>query len=244
MVHEKEGHKKKRHEEKHAAAEPDQSEVRWLISYSDFMMQLVCLFILLYSVSSVDVAKLKEMVAAWREQQGMKPIRVENAPPEGEVTPLTLEQIPEAVRQMQIEVGLFTFGRFLRITPDTRGFRIQFTYPMFEEGSTRVTPDGAKLLDLAAMVLKPYEPRVAVIELVGHSSPEEDEGGLRLSLARSHAAHRAVTRSDAAYRLDPRRLAASGRGPYDLGEDARLESGHARHRRVDFLIRLAPGPNP
>ena len=28
----------------------DESEVRWLISYSDFMMQLVCLFILLYSV--------------------------------------------------------------------------------------------------------------------------------------------------------------------------------------------------
>jgi len=31
------------------AAEKDESEVRWLISYSDFMMQLVCLFILLYS---------------------------------------------------------------------------------------------------------------------------------------------------------------------------------------------------
>ena len=30
------------------AAEKDESEVRWLISYSDFMMQLVCLFILLF----------------------------------------------------------------------------------------------------------------------------------------------------------------------------------------------------
>ena len=28
--------------------EKDDSEVRWLMSYSDFMMQLVCLFILLY----------------------------------------------------------------------------------------------------------------------------------------------------------------------------------------------------
>src|SRR6185295_19445567 len=27
-------------------SEKDESEVRWLISYSDFMMQLVCLFIL------------------------------------------------------------------------------------------------------------------------------------------------------------------------------------------------------
>ena len=35
----------------------DESEVRWLISYSDFMMQLVCLFILLYSVSTMDPAK-------------------------------------------------------------------------------------------------------------------------------------------------------------------------------------------
>jgi len=30
------------------SGEKDESEVRWLISYSDFMMQLVCLFILLY----------------------------------------------------------------------------------------------------------------------------------------------------------------------------------------------------
>jgi len=38
--------------------EKDETEVRWLISYSDFMMQLVCLFILLYSVSFFDKPRM------------------------------------------------------------------------------------------------------------------------------------------------------------------------------------------
>ncbi|MFN3486140.1 MAG: flagellar motor protein MotB, partial [Planctomycetota bacterium] len=31
----------------------DETEVRWLISYSDFMMQLVCLFLLLYAATAL-----------------------------------------------------------------------------------------------------------------------------------------------------------------------------------------------
>jgi flagellar motor protein MotB len=52
----------------------DESQVRWLISYSDFMMQLVCLFVLLYSVSSLDKGKtaselshrIEEVPGGWR----------------------------------------------------------------------------------------------------------------------------------------------------------------------------------
>src|SRR5437764_12873180 len=53
----------------HTAREKDESEVRWLISYSDFMMQLVCLFILLFSVSSIDKGKTQPIAQAWRAQE-------------------------------------------------------------------------------------------------------------------------------------------------------------------------------
>ena len=52
-------------------SEKDESEVRWLISYSDFMMQLVCLFILLSSVSSDDSSKAVPIAQAWREEMGV-----------------------------------------------------------------------------------------------------------------------------------------------------------------------------
>ncbi len=51
--------------------EKDESEVRWLISYSDFMMQLVCLFILLYSVSSLDKGRMARVAAAYRASVGI-----------------------------------------------------------------------------------------------------------------------------------------------------------------------------
>ena len=51
--------------------EKDETEVRWLISYSDFMMQLVCLFILLYSVSSLDKGRMARVAAAYRASVGI-----------------------------------------------------------------------------------------------------------------------------------------------------------------------------
>src|SRR5437016_10837676 len=51
--------------------EKDESEVRWLMSYSDFMMQLVCLFILLYSVSSLDKGRMARMASAYRATLGL-----------------------------------------------------------------------------------------------------------------------------------------------------------------------------
>src|SRR5258706_2785183 len=51
--------------------EKDESEVRWLMSYSDFMMQLVCLFILLYSVSSLDKGRMTRVAASYRASVGL-----------------------------------------------------------------------------------------------------------------------------------------------------------------------------
>src|SRR6185503_4788106 len=53
------------------SGEKDESEVRWLISYSDFMMQLVCLFILLYSVSFFDKGRMARIAAAYRASVGL-----------------------------------------------------------------------------------------------------------------------------------------------------------------------------
>src|SRR5438093_12697644 len=61
----------------HPAREKDESEVRWLISYSDFMMQLVCLFILLFSVSAMDKGKTQAIAQAWRQQVGIEPVPAE-----------------------------------------------------------------------------------------------------------------------------------------------------------------------
>jgi hypothetical protein len=54
-----------------ASRDKDDSEVRWLMSYSDFMMQLVCLFILLYSVSSLDKGRMNRVASGYRASIGI-----------------------------------------------------------------------------------------------------------------------------------------------------------------------------
>src|SRR3982750_2594189 len=87
-----------------AQPEKDETEVRWLMSYSDFMMQLVCLFILLYSVSSIDTSKAVPLAQAWRDEAGVGEVRVPSAAATP-FTPLTFADLPALLRELQIVAG-------------------------------------------------------------------------------------------------------------------------------------------
>src|SRR5579864_6415662 len=94
--------------------EKDESEVRWLISYSDFMMQLVCLFILLYSVSSVDTSKAVPLAQAWRDEAGLGEVRLPSTGKTPNV-PLTSVDLGAAIHEVQIMAGRHPGGGSLRI---------------------------------------------------------------------------------------------------------------------------------
>src|SRR6185369_14573623 len=94
--------------------EKDETEVRWLMSYSDFMMQLVCLFILLYSVSSVDTSKAVPIAQAWRDETGIGEVRVPNAAGTKN-SALTSAELPFIIHEIQIMAGRHPGGGALRV---------------------------------------------------------------------------------------------------------------------------------
>ncbi len=220
----------------------DESEVRWLISYSDFMMQLVCLFILLYSVSSTDPSKAGVIAESWRAEMGLEPLKVESNEAEAAAPPVTEADIAPMLRQLEIVAGRSPDGRHLRVHPRSDGFELRFHHGMFDEGAGRPSAEGMKLLDFVAGLLRPLERRVKSIELVGHTAAgdEEREGGsaLRLSLTRSREALRWVSRPESPQRLDAARLSAGGRGPHEPVADNSDPAFRAANRRVDLVVRL------
>ena len=218
--------------------EKDETEVRWLMSYSDFMMQLVCLFILLYSVSSIDTSKAVPLAQAWRDEVGIGEVKVPSAPPTP-FTPLTFADLPTLMHELQIVAGRHPGGGALRVLRTGDGFRLQFGYEMFDRGSERLGKQGAPVADLAVALLQPIQKRVASIEAVGHASADE-ENASALSLRRAHETVRWMTRPDAAVRLDPTIVRASGRGAHDPAADNAETSGRALNRRIDFVVHLAP----
>ncbi|HZF00132.1 MAG TPA: flagellar motor protein MotB [Planctomycetota bacterium] len=219
--------------------EKDESEVRWLISYSDFMMQLVCLFILLYSVSSVDTSKAVPLAQAWRDETGLGEVKLPSTGRTPNV-PLTSSELTTIIHEVQIMAGRHPGGDSLRLVRSTDGFKLQLAYGMFERGGDRLDAQGIAAADLVQDLLHPLQERVESVAVVGHASTDEP-GPLELSLNRAAAMLRRLTREDAPRRLTGELLIAAGRGAHDPMADPGEETGRRLNRRVEFVVRLKPG---
>ena len=220
--------------------EKDESEVRWLISYSDFMMQLVCLFILLYSVSSVDTSKAVPLAQAWRDEAGLGDVRLPSFGKKRNV-PLTSVDLNVVIHELQIMAGRRPGGGSLRLVRAADGFTLRLAYPMFDRGSDRLNPQGIQAADLMAELLTTLRERLASVDAVGHASADE-EGAMYRSLGRAAAVVDRLTRADAPHRLDGVALVAAGRGAREPVADNAEESGRGLNRRVEFVVRLKASP--
>ena len=183
--------------------EKDDSEVRWLMSYSDFMMQLVCLFILLYSVSSLDRGRMSRVAAAYRASLGMGELAAQETRSFGDKLAIGDRSL------LGGELGGGDLPRDLRyrIEPVAGGFRAAFDAAVFEPGNATLTAPGGDALDASVRVLRAYAGRI-VVTASGEDAPDGDP--IRLALARARAVVDRLTRAG----LDPRFLTTAGRqGP-------------------------------
>jgi chemotaxis protein MotB len=219
--------------------EKDESEVRWLMSYSDFMMQLVCLFILLYSVSSVDTSKAVPLAQAWRDEAGLGEVRLPSTGRKPNV-PLTSSDLTAVIHELRIMAGRQPGGGSLRLVRSTQGFSLQLGYGMFERGSDKLDAQGNQAADLVAEILRPLHEQVASIDLVGHAAVDEDRA-MDLSIDRAAAMLRRLTKPGP-HQLTGAALVATGRGTAEPAADNDEESGRRLNRRVDFVVRLKEAP--
>jgi chemotaxis protein MotB len=219
-----------------AGLDKDESEVRWLMSYSDFMMQLVCLFILLYSVSSVDTSKAVPLAQAWRDEAGLGEVRLPSTGKKPNV-PLTPVDLNVAIHELQIMAGQHPGGGSLRLVRSADGFTLRLAYPMFDRGSDRLNPQGVQAADLIADLLHPLRGRIASMEIVGHASADE-ENGLDRSVNRAASMLGRLTRPESTRPLDGVALIAAGRGAHQPVADNGEETGRSLNRRVEFIVRF------
>lgn len=195
--------------------EKDESEVRWLISYSDFMMQLVCLFILLYSVSTLDKGRMARVSAAYRASVGQGELAAHEEKTGGERLALG----DRALLAGELGGSDLPRGLRVRIEPVSGGLRAAFDAPVFEAGSAELSAKGGGEIDAAARVLRAYAGR-AVVTASGEDATDGDP--LKLALARSQAVAQRLIRAG----LDPRFVAAAGRpsaGPRRVTIDLRTD---------------------
>jgi chemotaxis protein MotB len=222
----------------------------WLATFSDTMTLLLTFFILLYSFSTVDAGKFKQIAAALQSvltgqagssiidydlETGDVPIVGESPDnsdiplDKGKENEMMYEQVKEFVEKNKLEA-------VVRIKEDSRGVIIELRDSvLFDSGRANIREDSKPILEKISSLLStlPNE-----INVEGHTDnvPMKNykfESNWELSTARAGSVLRYFVEKNG---IKPNRFMASGYGEFRPLVPNDSEENRAMNRRVSILI--------
>lgn len=227
----------------------------WLIPYSDLLTLLLALFIVLFSMSSVDAEKFKQMAESFnsefnggtgileypsplpQEQQQSSNIEDARNKPNTEATHerKELEALQNKMNQyinsknlnLEVKTTLTDEGLMLTILNDV----------IFESGSAEIRKEDYQMAKEISELLVMDEPREIVIS--GHTdnvpiSNRIYSSNWELSIIRAVNFMEVILENE---KLDPRLFSAKGYGEYKPIASNTTDEGRKANRRVEVLIR-------
>jgi Flagellar motor protein len=234
-----------------AKVEKDSSE-RWLLTYADLMNLLLILFILLYTMSKLDVAKYQTVAASLRAafgetsvtqvigDAGANPglINLEGSSPSPVVQAQMEEQQMEEVKKEITEVikseGL---SGMVEVTMEERGIVISILEKvLFQSGSADLDDTSKLTIEKIGKVLLAIPGKQIRVE--GHTDnvpiktsrfPDNQE----LSTARANSVWRILANNVG---ISPKSISATGYGEYRPKVPNDTAEQRAQNRRVDIAI--------
>ena len=236
-------HRPEEHEEHH--------DERWLVSYADFITLLMVLFVVLYSMSQVNVEKYKILATSMRTAftlGGASQI-VDNqinqaggTMEDGTSKPIVIPGIPEGPTQSEEVAGELTamlssqnLGNQVSVQTNVEGVMISLSEKLiFKEGQADLPPEALQVLDTIAAMLLPIENKV---RLVGHTNNTPSSNptyptNWELSLARATTVAKYLINSG----VPPERLIVSGQSEYAPVFPNDTEEHRQLNARVEIVI--------
>lgn len=243
---------------------------RWLLTYADMITLLMALFIVLFSISSVNKSKYEVLQRALSDAFSGKVLpggpSIKNAggspqsDTQGAAPAYTAEVVPTKPQQEQVdavrqaaareEAGLERLQRRInqearrlglssrvRATVGESGLQVRLLTDdiLFASGSATPRPEGRKLMQAVARVLRVDRTHRVIVE--GHTDDEPIRSAVfpsnwELSGARASSIVVVLIENG----LRPDRLVAQGRSHTDPIASNSKASGRAQNRRVEILL--------
>ena len=219
----------------------------WMDTYGDLVTLLLCFFVLLYSISSIDQAKWVQIVKSFNpnatepNQIAVDPEADANDEVPGGVEDGIdpedfdglFEKLQAAVKEAGIEseVELFKGEGYTFIT-----FRDSV---FFDGDSSVIKSDGTNILDAFSKIISDVTDSIKEIEVLGHTSQADPDKPNNPETDRVLAAERAarvVAYVQEHSGIEPEKILSTGYGqwkpiaPFDTPEN------RAKNRRVEILI--------
>lgn len=220
----------------------------WMDTYGDLVTLLLCFFVLLYSISSVDQAKWVQIVKSFNpdakeisqivddpEVEGVEevPGGLDNELEKIDEFDELYESLKEAVEQAGLdgEVELFKGDGYTFITFRDNVF--------FDGDSSIIKSGGAKILKQFSGIIAGVSSSVKEIEVLGHTTQAEPDKvnepvGDRVLSAERAARVAAYIQTRA--KVAPENIVSIGYGQFRPIAPFDTEENRAKNRRVELLI--------
>lgn len=237
----------------------DVHQDRWIISYADFITLLFAFFVVMYSLSSVNEEKYKELsdsLSGAFQGIGFDPsiigaghgaiISIGDEPATSVKQDSEPETITEPDQENTDRLDIIHQKLEERILPtiSDRDLKVEVnelwlslelrSNMLFRSGQAIPTAVADEILERLAVILRPYENPIHVEGFTDNDAVSGDLFPSNWELSAARAA--AVVRLLSHYGVDPQRLAAVGYGEYQPAYSNRTEEGRQLNRRVVIVI--------
>jgi chemotaxis protein MotB len=213
--------------------------MRWLLTYADMITLLLALFIILFSISTINKVKLQRLVrdlgGGFNSQDAI------NNPPNGMTTSATKDDLQAMQAQLQSYISSNNLQNKVqtKITRDGKKRELVITLlsdkQLFESGKADLKPFTKTILD---QVYKQLKSRANEVRVEGNTdnvpiSNYQFPSNWELSAARATGVARYFVEDDG---LAARRISALGYGEYRPKFPNDTDAHRAQNRRVDVVI--------
>lgn len=212
----------------------------WMDTYGDMVTLLLCFFVMLYSMSSMDQQKWMALVESFNPDAQTQ----QTSGGSQSTDQLTQEQVDadiEALYQaMEQYVQQENLTSQVSITKGSGYVFVSFDDAVFFDGDSYVLLDeGKKILDQVAQSIAGVSESIDEIRVLGHTAQASADKPNRPEVDRFLATNRAAVVTVYLQEkniIDPARLVSVGYGQWRPVADNSTADGRAQNRRVELLV--------
>lgn len=227
---------------------PPEDKGKWLTTYSDTITLLMCFFVLLYSISSVDAAKWEIIVKSFNPNaKSVSQIVTEEEPNEG---PYDVEG---ATEPQEIIDNFDDMYYMLKKTVEEQNLEtdveikkgdgytfITFRNNIFFDGDSYILrTEGKQVLDSFSKVIKSSSNVIGEIQILGHTSQARPDQPNDIRFDRVLSSNRAtevLIYLQQKNIIDPKKLIATSFGQFRPISPFDTSANRAKNRRVEIII--------
>lgn len=221
----------------------------WMDTYGDMVTLLMCFFVMLYSMSSLDQQKWQIFVKSiFPNSNEEEEIAINENISEGVYDVSGNLQTEQEIEDAELDELWLSLVNALN-TNGIEGVTVSrgegYTFIAFENqaffngDSSTLTPEATRILDVFCDALSPQVERISQIEIMGHTSqadpnsPNNPRTDRMLSSLRSAEVAAYIQLKDI---IDPSKLVGISYGQFRPVDTFETQEGRAKNRRVEFLI--------